>query len=440
MTVTRSETNRGWASTLFGFVALGLAGCTAMSGPAHIDGFQGRQGQAFSGLLPGSSGTPVPRYIFQIHGIDTPTPDEWAGRLTDQIPKHGYVRISPLAPPWNDAPLSKSVTIKLADLTTSFDHFGQYRKDVFVRETDGETVVVYSYYWRHDLWLVMQPFLAADIQANSTASWTPNTKKSLLNSMIKAGLMDEGLSDAAGYLSPMGSLEREGIETTLCAMFADAIGVQHVPVGTGCLAQLATNNPLPDKVEFAFLSHSLGSRMLLDVLSTRDPELGARGLADVAARGFLRVHTRNFFMAANQLPLLVVGDATIQPLPVGPPALPVGPAQPSDFFDLHAPPGPPRLGVAPAPPIQLDVIAFQDPDDFLGFKASDSVLGHAQPGVLEFTDIVHRNTPQMLYVLSWPVGAHDRELEEPNSRQMILCGASVDTAGRLSAEHCPGDR
>ena len=83
--------------------------------------------------------------------------------------------------------------------------------------------------------------------------------------------MDNGFSDAVGYLSVLGRLERAVLKSALCVMVADAAGVS-APQGAqseGCLAALAPQMGAlaSTPVEFDFLSHSLGSRMLFHVLS-----------------------------------------------------------------------------------------------------------------------------------------------------------------------------
>jgi hypothetical protein len=86
----------------------------------------------------------------------------------------------------------------------------------------------------------------------------------------------------------------------------------------------------------------------------------------------------------------------------------------------------------------LVVVAFQDPDDLLGFKASDAVMGDTNPKInnVRFVDVLHRNTDQWLYLFSNPLKAHDNELSEPNSLKMILCGAQADASGNLTANAC----
>ena len=105
-----------------------------------------------------------------------------------------------------------------------FEAFGRYRKDVFVNRVTGDRVVVFSYSWRDDLWSITGHYVEPDIQDNTLSG--PTTAHSLANAFLKVKVMDEGFSDAVGYLSNLGVLEREGIETAICAMLADAAGAK----------------------------------------------------------------------------------------------------------------------------------------------------------------------------------------------------------------------
>jgi hypothetical protein len=448
-----SRRRRGTA-LLAAMAGLLTAGCTALAGPARIDPPAPAAGPAFPGLLPSAQNRASRRYVFQIHGINTADP-EWGESLLARISPRGYVRtrtVGPIDGYWRPATLATVKTIRSPGLTCegnptcTFSRFGIYKKDVFSNATTGDRVTVFTYFWRGDLWRITGPYLKYDIAANDLKGWTPNSHHSAINAAIKAGLVDNGLSDAAGYISGLGQLEREGLETAICAMLADAIDTEaarSVAPGTGCLARLAPLNNLdPSSVEFNFLSHSLGSRMLYDVLSGEEAATHrSRSDAAVSARAFIATRTRTMFMAANQMPLLAVAGLTIEDAPAGgaPEAteLPV-----KSFLSLHAQP---RSGATqegyrlPAPPPvpsqDLTVIAFQDPDDLLGFKASDAVLGENVEGV-RFVDVVHRNTPQIAFILAWPLSAHDNELNEPNSLKMILCGATADAIGGLKADRC----
>jgi hypothetical protein len=461
-----TDRRRPWDARIAGLLAWlclapALLGCTALSGPASIEPPPSLAGPAFPGLLPSSENRAPRRFIFQIHGIDTSDPN-WGESLLGRIPKYGYIRErtpGPIDTYWHPATLSEAKVVAGPGLVCTdhpgcvFNNFGIYKKDVFRNASTGDVVTVFTYFWRADLWTITGAYLRDDVLANNVTNWRPNTRKSLINASLKAGLVDNGLSDAAGYLSGLGALEREGLESALCAMLEDAIATPQasaVAPGTGCLGRLAPLNTLNGRdVEFNFLSHSLGSRMLYDVLSAREPVTGAsRTREATSARMFISDQTRTFFMAANQLPLLAESSLTISPAPEA--ALGSNPepgaeeaaaleARPRSFADLRgaAPRTPGERSRARTP--ALTIVAFQDPDDLLGFKASDAIVGATDPTAsVKFVDVVHRNTPQILYVLASPLAAHDSEMKEPHSREMILCGANADPLGHLKADRCLG--
>jgi hypothetical protein len=425
-----------------------------MAGPARIENYKGTAGPVFSGLLQPAGGAVKRRFIFQIHGINTDKPS-WGQSLLKHIPDYGYELRTPNSQfqPAMLAPPSRQLTghpLPCGDKnpTCVFKSFGEYKKDVFVNAAAGEEVVVFTYFWRGDLWTITGPYLQPDIDDNTTHGLS--SRKSVINAAIKAGLVDNGLSDAAGYISDVGDLEREGLETAICAMYADAIATQAArdilekKPGAGCLAKLYDlHTVFFDKVEFNFLSHSLGSRMLYDVLSADLPKGGgARSPAALEARRVLADRTRNFFMAANQLPLLAVSGITVGP-EASTAATPSATrnlnalsltASPNAFLNLRSvEKDKPHLKSSRTE--ELSVVAFQDPDDLLGYKASDGILPDPDRR-LTFIDVLHRNTNQYLFLLASPVKAHDNELNEPNSLKMILCGAKADAAGRLSPTPC----
>lgn len=430
--------------------ALALSGCTAMSGPAYIDDSPSamHKTQSFPGLLP-AAGDPHSRrrYIFQIHGIQALN-NGWAEELFKAIVAKGYIRTdqAPVA-----ALLKDSMVVSGRGLTCSksatdppapcvFDHFGEYWKTVFFNPKTADQVTVFSYRWRDDVWAITGKYLAADRAANTIPSWPPTTRKSQINAGLKATLLDNGISDAAGYLSPLHDLAREGIESALCAMYADALSppgnAVSAPYGKGCLMALSTltSSSNGNAVEFNFLSHSLGSRMLYDVLSSEAPP---EDDSPVTARAVIAKRTRTFFMAANQLPLLATAGITVGPAAETRAAVADIPGQRGFFSQRPARRDGEAVPVASGSVITLPltIVAFQDPDDLLGYKASDAVIADPQDDV-SFVDIVHRNTPQILFVLARPDLAHDHELVEPNSLKMILCGAKAKDGHRLTANDC----
>jgi hypothetical protein len=336
--------------------------------------------------------------------------------------------------------------------------------------------------------------------------------------MLKKGLVNEGFSDAAAYLGPMKSIVLEGVQSAVCAMLADASGQKFksedvtrinpdtgrsevvyrriprtpappvtvvengvsreemrknasgralVMAGNECLQALDISGIGYDR-EFHFVTHSLGSRMLLDALS---PYAGGVGLNRNANLGMLAEQTRTIFMAANQIPLLGLGTLNVAPhdkpemldAPLKAPALP---RQTNDvpslvatsggeleqavcegrsFFDCRTSGA--ITGTVDA--IPLWVISFMDPEDVLGYRADAAIVGINNPSqtcvtgitCVRFTQVVHRNTPVWLWLLAFPGEAHDKELVRDSSIALIFCGADAKGAAqKLTARKAPGRR
>lgn len=215
--------------------------------------------------------------------------------------------------------------------------------------------------------------------------------------------------------------------------------------GAGEVPQLASN------VRISFISHSLGSRMLFDVLGAGDSNTKApsAGLTALAAA------TDTFFMAANQLALLGIArgatpveaqglDADVQLVrdcpgnapsfltvgcraqsiavtetaaktkaielsiqkdcPAGTPALEMARCEEKSIAATRA-----KIRATIPDGRKLWVVGFFDPGDVLGYSVMGGRTGEA-PKDIRFISVLHRNTPQILGLGSNPLSAHDAEL------------------------------
>lgn len=396
------------------------------------------QGEAaFAGLLrDGRGATPagVTRYIFHTHGMGVTKRCEFYTPLLQLLHQRGY-RLQPGSRAWWPAATRRTHHVRGEALDCrggaallkpcAFSDFGDYRIDRLLGP-GGDRVVVYSYYWHEDLWRVQFPFLKDDLAQ----------KPGWLAAVLKHGTMDGGLSDAAAYLGPMGGPLREGMGTVVCEMLREAAGQSGAaPAGlASCLASAPTDQ-VAASARFGFLSHSLGSRMLFDVLSDQDPDAPAAAPPEGFAYQFAAAQTATFFMAANQLPLLGPGRVTVSPNapPVAMTEEPCG--RLPGFLALRC-----RLqtrhGAAAFPP--LDVVGFFDPGDLLGYRVSGGMTDENQDGI-RFVTVEHRNTPQILFLGSWPLEAHDQELQRDSASALILCGGVV-RRGRLQPRDCGVDQ
>jgi len=292
-------------------------------------------------------------------------------------------------------------------------------------------VVMFTYYWDADLAALQDPFFAEDLKERHAA----------INGALKRDVVDLGFGDAAAYLGPAGSLVREGIEGAVCAMLRDAASSAQ-PAGACRLADLgaAETNAIRG-VEYSFISISIGSRMLYDVLSAPSPPTtespAALAAGEPTAVRALAKNTRNFFMLANQLPLLALGEVTVSDASRAEAGFTSGDecAAPRNFFKAAACERRTRPGELSSNLGQLEVVAFHDPDDLLGFRASGAMAKPDQNGV-RFIEVSNRNTPVWLGMLAMPQDAHATEMKHAASARLILCGAQLQDGGRLKAQDC----
>jgi len=438
---------------VLGGVTVALSGCTHLAGGAHIERSLPASADTFSGLLPSKSDGELAQglhYIFVIHGMGA-TSRNYAQPLLDAIVNQGFVSSSEGSFVQVGLPRPVHVTgeaFECAAGTTSppctFTTFGQYRVDRFVHQQHADVkVVVVTYFWDEAMAELQDPFLRVDRQTGAGAA---------INTALKHNLIDDGFGDATAYLGAAGDLARLGISGALCVMLRDASDPIQTPTDgiSNCqLEGLTTQQIFPSaRVDYAFLSFSLGSRMLYDVLSGMKNEAAHSEAALESALARFATRTRNFFMAANQMPLLGVGRVTITEMGSGSrqPTFSTDsflPSCPGGFFSfagcLRS-----RSDRRPLTSVLLDakagalteglqVIAFHDPADLLGFRAS---AGIQNPGSTEFIEVSHRNTPVILGLLAWPPAAHATELVHADSRMLILCGGQANHQHVLKAKQC----
>jgi len=424
--------------------ALLLGGC-ASDGPAKLEAYGGPgNSEVFGGVLRGVSDQPTSprvRYVFHIHGMGLTEQAPFRARLVDQVQSHGYQVLE--RGPWLPAMLPTAFRVSGPDLdcTSSWtDHlnpgagsvehpcdfpsFGEYSIDR-MRAGDGREVRIVTYYWHRDLWRIQEPYLRKDM-LRPRAKWT---------GALKDNVISGGLSDAAVYVGTSRPLVRAGISSALCAMALNADGRKPISPNDRSLTTCTVKGGLfgPADAEFNFVTHSLGSRMLFDVLAPSDnaAEFAQTRRRDTA-RGYLVIGTRSVFMAANQMPLLGATMVDVRPMATGAEAAPAPEPCRSAISLIAARCAVAAEGAAANAP-NLQIVAFSDPDDLLGYRASDA--GEQRPG-LTFLEVTHRNTPVWFGRFVLPQEAHDKELQRKSTAAMILCGAVAGRDGGLTPRSC----
>lgn len=428
------------------------AGCTHLAGGARVESPEPGTSTSFSGVVASDMAADADadrRYIFVIHGMGA-TSEDYSASLLQSIAAQGY-RLDAKGK-YMEVMLPEAYRMRAeafactgAETTPpcTFTSFGEYRVDRFVKNIGGKqrAVTVFTYFWNDAMAQLQRAFLDQDDEPGSGA---------LINTALKRGLINDGFSDATAYLGGAGTLVRLGIEGVLCAMLKDAADPGMQP-GEVCRFSQLTADELEHSrlAKFSFVSFSLGSRMLYDVLSgmRESDQPGASKPTPALARFVAR--TQNFFMAANQMPLLGLGRITLRAASA--PSMKslfatdeLIPGCDGGFFSLTAcvrsrkAAGMPEEGALKGEHVLTDalqVIAFRDPADLLGYRAGGAM--HGSNGI-RFIDIVHRNTPVILGLLALPGEAHAKELEREDSRRLILCGGSTEAKdeGRLRAGIC----
>ena len=471
---------------------IGLGACTSGRDVARLENPKAVASPGaitFGGVLerPGRSSAPgATRYVFHTHGMGLTNADQdLIAPLKAAFGLAGYALVETTG--WQDSPTEVPHAFIGEALPCPpgatrkpclFNEFGVIRVDRYFRSRDNARVVVFNYFWHGDLWSLQKPFLHQDLEGLKSGfggwkagAWSGGLKKQIVN---------EGLSDVAAYLGPAGEPLRQGMSTAVCALLREAASGQRFQVSdltpslsrkpSECLDQGQAERLLEGDTRIAFISHSLGSRMLFDVLADQPDRAGGRappGLGLVATRQV----TDTFIMAANQVSLLGIGRIKA----VAPPANANLPPNPDLKSQLTPPDACPdslpdflavdcTLGLAPSMasnkglaglsakaaaayknPRKLDIVGFFDPGDVLGYSLEGGRTEGTVPSTIRFLSVLHRNTHQLAWKGSLPHLAHDRELAlkpggrdfvSPRAVALILCGGVSDDQGGLAPGTC----
>lgn len=173
----------------------------------------------------------------------------------------------------------------------------------------GKTITVYRYFWDDMMWNTFEwPHIGYDDQLgeaeknNHPGYDDPWTKRAKRSRKIKDAVVTYGFTDAALYLGPVGKIMREGVQAAICATLSTVT----MPINANQASPQNFNDLCAyepsQKESFAIISHSLGSRIIFDVLKTDLTK-------EVASRIEVATLNKQFevFMMANQLPLVAVG-------------------------------------------------------------------------------------------------------------------------------------
>ena len=163
--------------------------------------------------------------------------------------------------------------------------------------------VVYRVFWDDLFWNALQfPHVGQDDDAGSSKSFAALRRK--YNRRLKDEMVNYGFSDAVMYLGPAGTELRRAVQGAMCSAALDASGYNFEKQGHDLsysdACNLASWKDLTTN-QFAFVTESLGSKIVFDVMQDSLTDGKDNVIDDMIAGS-------EFFMLANQVALLSLND------------------------------------------------------------------------------------------------------------------------------------
>lgn len=170
-------------------------------------------------------------------------------------------------------------------------------KSVTLKSSEGKTVTITEVTWSPITTALKQQLLDYDKESDLSK------KRAWLNKSLREGLVDDGFSDALAYAGKAGERIRNVVRKAICYSMSGKLSDNDA-------CDLGTDNH-----RFAFITHSLGSRVVFDALHVGEEE---KAKATIMAEknnnySLMQKHeaiesvsakTVAIYMLANQLPLL----------------------------------------------------------------------------------------------------------------------------------------
>jgi len=291
--------------------------------------------------------------------------------------------------------------------------------------SDTLDVVVYRIFWDDTFWNAIQ-FAHVGQDDNRGSSQVIAGLRRKFNRQLKDEIVNYGFSDAVMYLGPVGQTIRESVRGAICAAELDAGGYgfqqQGLDTDYNQACGLAQNTTIETN-QFAFVSESLGSKIIYDLLRGALTD-GRDGPLDSLVQG------TEVYMMANQLPLLSLSDVTTEQRRTAPrvdtserPKV-VALSEVNDFLTYEIVPFLEQMWKRSD---HQDTRGFEDPalrEEIarrLGFDFVDLRVQFADPILPISGDFVD------------PLQAHKEHAGEPELMRIILCGLE---AGELREAGC----
>lgn len=162
-----------------------------------------------------------------------------------------------------------------------------YRANL-TRETTNENLTIYGIIYSQPSYKKKQS-LCSDVSSKTDVCFsdviTYQYERAALNADLKNDLMNNCLADAVYYLGDGGDIIRSGVRQVIDDIFKD----------------IETDEQLKNS-SISFISESLGSKVLTDAIL-------CDSASNIANRAHTLAKTQSIFLAANQIPLLNLGDS-----------------------------------------------------------------------------------------------------------------------------------
>lgn len=271
--------------------------------------------------------------------------------------------------------------------------------------------------------------------------------RSLLNGIIKDDVMLDGLADAVLSVGPLGAAARDAIRQSICIMASDALEVPaRSDIFPRCELTQATMDRFGgtdrivthlDQHEFAVLTYSLGSFLLLDTLDEFRLWPGDLGAAEpTCALMPSLLDDTPVYMFSNQVALLLA-------------AHPHFGCDPETSCNLYAEFGDHKVlltdprehrGAAISASQSCDaqtslrLIAFNDPNDVMGYRLPDFLID--SPLIGSILNIEVRNPAfQIPFLLTDPAAAHSNHDRNPKILDFMIKGWVAEMSGSDAASN-----
>ncbi len=292
--------------------------------------------------------------------------------------------------------------------------------------------VIYRVFWDDIFWESLQAPHVGQDALGAQKGGKIALKRRKYNGQLKDKLVNYGFSDAVLYLGPAGEQIRDAVRGAMCSAALDASGygfaAQGPRVNHRDICQIAAGQDIQTD-PFAFVTESLGSKIAFDIM--RDAMTDGRGnIYDDMIKG------TQFFMLANQIPLLSLSDisesARQVPEPYSDAERPtiVAMSEINDFLTYELVPFYRNLlsGSQRSDGTQIDMAVESERDrliDILGFNVIDMRVEFAEPVFPLVSGFVD------------PLFAHNGHVKQPELIAYMLCGAQD---GQLHVDGCRGLR